>query len=133
MGAGCGVEAAIGQYQALDRPTVYQVLSYDLVHVFRLDEAVPDGFRIDDDGRAMLALVEASGFIGPNRVLQAGIFHLVLEQALQLALSVVRAGWSCAAGLAHIGADKYMPLKLRQNSYLLLPSYIPKSSRFSTR
>ena len=130
MRAAGRIEAVIHQHEPLNGPAMHQVLCHNLLYVFRLYKAVPYRFRIDDDCGAVFALVKAARFIRANRVFQAHIFHLVLEQAVQLALPVVGAGRSCAAGLAHVGADKYMPLKLGQNSNLLFPSYNPKSPGF---
>lgn len=43
---------------------------HDLVDVCRGDTAVPDTFRVDDDGDAVLALIEAAGLIGAHATLQ---------------------------------------------------------------
>ena len=74
-----GVEAGCGQAQTFHGAAVDEVLCDDFLHVFQLDEAVPDSLGIDHDRRTMLALVEAAGFVGADEVLEAGIFDGVLE------------------------------------------------------
>lgn len=85
------IEAAVSQNQPLDRAAMHQMLSDDLIHIFRLYKAVPYGFRVNDYSRAMLALVEASSLVGAGGIFQARGLHLVLEQPVQLALAVVGA------------------------------------------
>jgi len=58
-----GVEAVVSDDKALDGTSADEVFADDLGDVFDLDPAIPDGFRVDDDGRAVLALLEASGFV----------------------------------------------------------------------
>ena len=55
-----GVEARVGEAEALDGAAVEDVLGDDLVYVLDLDEAVPDGLGVDNDRMAVLALVEAA-------------------------------------------------------------------------
>ena len=57
-----GVEARVGEAEALDGTIVEEVFGNDLVDVAGVDVAVPDRFGIDDDDGAVLALVEAAGF-----------------------------------------------------------------------
>ena len=80
-----------------------------------LTPAVPDGLGIDDDCRAVLALVEASGLVGADRAGEAGGFHRVLEAGVELALAVGGAGGARAAGFAEVGADEYVALEFRQS------------------
>ncbi len=58
-----GVEAVVCDDEALDGAAADEVLADDIGDVFDFDLAIPDGFRVDDDGRAVLALVEASGLV----------------------------------------------------------------------
>ena len=46
--------------------------SDDFGHVFDRDSAVPDSFRINDDGWAVLALLEAAGFFDADGAAEAG-------------------------------------------------------------
>jgi hypothetical protein len=54
------VKARVGEEKALDGATVQQVLTDNLRNIFYVDEAVPNGLRIDDHDGAMLALVETA-------------------------------------------------------------------------
>ena len=74
-----GVEARVGEAEALDGTIVEEVFGDDLVDVAGMDVAVPDGVGIDDDDGAVLALVEAAGFVGADVVLESGFLDGVLE------------------------------------------------------
>lgn len=58
-----GVEAVVGDAEPLDGTASDEVFTDDLGDVFDLDSAVPYGFRVDNDGWAVLALLEASGLV----------------------------------------------------------------------
>jgi hypothetical protein len=73
------VETGVGEAQALDGTVVEEVLGDDFLDVFDVDEAVPNGLGIDHDDGAVLALVEAAGFVGPDVVLEAGFLDGVFE------------------------------------------------------
>ena len=64
--ASARVDAAIGQLEALDGPVAYNVRFDDFRNVGELHPSVPDTLGINYDGRTVLTLVEASGFISPN-------------------------------------------------------------------
>jgi hypothetical protein len=51
----------------------------DLDDIVHGDLAVPDLFRINDEGDAVLALVEAAGVVGPNALAKASRGQLLLE------------------------------------------------------
>ena len=72
MRADGGVEAVVGDDKALDGTSGDEVLADDFGHVFDSDATVPDGFRVDDNGRAVFALVEASGFVGADGAGETG-------------------------------------------------------------
>jgi hypothetical protein len=74
-----GVEAGVGESQALDGTAVEEMLGDYLFDVFQVDEAVPDGLGIDHDYGAVFALIEAAGFVGPDVVLKTGFLDGVLE------------------------------------------------------
>jgi hypothetical protein len=71
MGTGHGIQAGIGDQQALYWFSADDVGSDDFLNVVLRYVAVPDCFRIDDDRWPMLALIEASGFIGSNSIADA--------------------------------------------------------------
>ena len=60
MRAGFCIDAFLGQPEALNRLAAYQVLFHDLRRVGWLYMAIPDGIWINDDRRAVFALVEAA-------------------------------------------------------------------------
>ncbi len=66
MFTGGGIEAGVGDLQPLHRFAVEDVRLDDLVDIGQGDMSVPNGFWIDDDGRPVLALIEASGFVGAD-------------------------------------------------------------------
>ena len=55
--------------QAIDGNATDQMLFDDLAYVFHFDAAVPDLLRIDDDGDAARALIEAAGGVARIRPL----------------------------------------------------------------
>lgn len=79
-----GVDAGVGKAEAFDGAAVEEVLLDDLFGVAGFGEAVPDGVGIDDEDGAVLALVETTGFIDADAVLEAGGFDGVLEGAAEL-------------------------------------------------
>jgi hypothetical protein len=115
-----GVEAGIWQAQPFDGTAVEEMLGDDLLDVFDVDEAVPDGLGIDHDDGAMLALVEAAGFVGPDMVFEASVFDGVLEGGFELFASVGKATGAGGAFVALVGADKDVMIEFRH--YLCSPS-----------
>jgi hypothetical protein len=79
VGTVLGVEAGVRETEALDGTVVDEVLGDDLIDVASMNVAVPDGLGIDDDYWAVFALVEASGFIGADVVLEAGFLDGIFE------------------------------------------------------
>src|SRR6187549_3302524 len=69
--------------QARHRRAADDVLLDDLVHVGFGHPAVPYGLGIDDDGRALLTLVEAPGLVGTDAAVQAALGQRLLERLLQ--------------------------------------------------
>ena len=51
----------------------------DFVHVIETNALIPNAIRIDDDGRATLAGIEAAGFVGAHFSLQTAAVQLFLE------------------------------------------------------
>ena len=88
-----GVDAGVGKAEALDGTAVEEVLLDDLFGVVGIGETVPDGFGIDDEDGAVLALIEATGLVDANAVLEAGGLDGILEGATEfLAVFVTTAG-----------------------------------------
>jgi hypothetical protein len=112
VGAALGVEAGIGEQKALDWTAVDEVLTDNLVNIFRVDEAVPDGVRIDDHYGAVLALVETAGFVGADFAFQPGVLDCVLEGPFQLAAAVAGTAGTGGVLVPLVGADEEMMLEL---------------------
>jgi hypothetical protein len=111
-----GVEAGSRQAKPLHGAAMEKVLFDNLVHIFQLDEAVPDRLGIDDDHGAMLALVEAAGLVGANQVLEAGILYSVLEGGFELFAALGKATRAGCVPVALVGANEEMVLKFRHRS-----------------
>jgi hypothetical protein len=60
MGTLVAVDAGFSQAQPLHRTSSNKVLLDDLLNVAGMHIAVPDGLRINNDDRAMLALIQAA-------------------------------------------------------------------------
>ena len=100
-----GVDAGVGKTEAFDGAAVEEVLVDDLLGVVRVGEAVPDGFGIDDEDGAVLALIEAAGLVDADAVLQAGGFDGVLEGAAEC-LAVFEGAAGAGGFVALVEADE---------------------------
>jgi hypothetical protein len=114
-----GVDAGVGEAEAIDGTAVEEVLLDDLLGVAGVGETVPDGFGIDDEDGAVLALIEASGLIDADTMLEAGGFDGVLERAAEFL--AVFAGTAGAPGgfVALVEADKEVVFKDRHRDDLM--------------
>jgi hypothetical protein len=112
VGAALGVEAGVGEQKALDRTAVDEVLADNLVDIFRVDEAVPDGVGIDNHYGAVLALVETAEFVGADFALQTGHLDCVLEGAFQLAAAVADTAGTGGVFVTLVGAEEEVMLEL---------------------
>jgi hypothetical protein len=82
--ARAGVDATLRQAQALDGAVAGNVGLNDLGDVGELYVSVPDALGIDHDGRTVLALVEASGFVSADGGLQPAEGELSLKGPLEI-------------------------------------------------
>jgi hypothetical protein len=73
------IQAGIGQQQALDRFATDDVGLNDFINVSFGDVSIPDGFGIDHEIRAVLALIETACLVGPNFALETAFRQLLLE------------------------------------------------------
>jgi hypothetical protein len=107
------IEAGSRKTEPLHRAAMQEVFVDDLIYIFELDEAVPDRLGIDDDNRAMLALVEAARLVGANKVLQSCVLNSVLERKFELFTSLGQAAWTGRVLVTLVGANEEMMLKFR--------------------
>ncbi len=120
MRAAWRVQAFLGHTQPLDWPAGNQVLGDNLRRIPWLDVAVPDRFGIDHHHRAVLALVQAAGFVDAHVAAEACRLHLLLQLGVQAAASVARTGAPRRALGPRVAADKDMTLKCGQTDFLLI-------------
>ena len=73
------VEARVRQHKSLSRLSAYDVRLDNLIHISESDPAVPNSIRIDDEIRAMLALIKATRLIGPYSSFKATLRQLLFE------------------------------------------------------
>jgi hypothetical protein len=95
----------VEDFSSLDRP------GDDARHIFERDSAVPDPLRIDDDGRAMLALVKTAGVIGAGERAQPRFLQLNLEGVLERLMAIRITATPFMARLSHISAYKNVVMK----------------------
>ena len=113
VGAKLGIEAGVGETQTFYGTAVEKVLGDDLLDVFDVDEAVPNGLGVDHDDWPVLALVEAAGFVGSDVVLEAGFLDGVLEGGFELFTAVWKAAGTVGAFVALVSADKDVVVEFR--------------------
>jgi hypothetical protein len=114
VGALLDVEADVGEAQALDRTAVEEMLRDDFFDVFDVDEAVPNGLRIDNNDRTVFALVETARFVGPDVVFEAGVLDGILEGGFKLFAAARKAARTVGAFVAFVGANEDVVVKFRQ-------------------
>ena len=111
MRAGFGVDALLGKAETLHGTAANEVFFDDDGSVFRLDVAVPHGFRVDDNRGAVFALVEAAGLVDAHAAGEAGGLSELLQLRVQLALAIGGAGWARRIGGALIVTDEDVTFK----------------------
>jgi hypothetical protein len=111
VGAVFGVDAGVGQAETLDGATMEEVFLDDLFGVVGVGETVPDGFGVDDEDGAVLALVEATGLVDTDAVLQAGGFDGVLEGSAEFLAVFVAATGAGGGFVPFVQADKEVVFK----------------------
>jgi len=116
--AGLGVEAFVGEAEALDGAAGDKVLVDDFGGVFKADVAVPDGLGVDDDCPAVFALVEAAGLVDADARCEAGGLGELLNGGVELGLAVGVAGRARGVLGAGVGADKDVAFKWGQEGLL---------------
>jgi hypothetical protein len=118
MFASCGIQAAVGKYQALHGISADNVGVDNFINVREGNATIPNGFRVNHQIRAVLALIQTACLVRPDFPLQPLFCELLLEQFLQLG---ARFGIAAAARMsfgALISADEDVFLKGRHTSTL---------------
>ncbi len=106
-----GIDAGVGKAEALDGAAVEEVLLNDLFGVAGVGETVPDGFGVDDEDGAVLALVEATGFVDADAMLEAGGFDGILESATEFLAVLVAAAGAGGGIVALVETDEEVMFK----------------------
>jgi hypothetical protein len=101
-----GVDAGVGKAEALDGAAVEEVLLNDFFGVVGIGETVPDGFGVDDEDGTVLALIEATGFVDTDAVLEASRFDGILEGAAEFLAVFVAAAGAGGGIVSLVEADK---------------------------
>ena len=73
------IQAAIGHHQALNWLAADDVRVNDFIDIGLGDEAVPYGFGIDHEVRAVFALIEAARLVGTHFAFEAPFRQFLLE------------------------------------------------------
>jgi len=100
------VEAFVGEPQAVDWFAADDVRLDDFFDVGLGDVSIPDGFGIDHKIRAVLALVETAGLVGPYFPLKAAFGQFLLEYFLELRLACGIAASSGTSRWTLVAADE---------------------------
>jgi hypothetical protein len=111
--AGGSIQAGVGQHQALHRFSTDDVRFDDFVNVGFGDVSVPYGIGIDHDIRAMLALIETTGFVSADSSLESAFGQFLFEQFLKPCLAVRIAAPPRISGRALIAAYEDVFFELR--------------------
>ncbi len=112
MCAGSCVEAGICQLESFYWFATDDVRIDDFVHVVFGHMSIPDGVRVDDNIRAVLALVEAAGLVGADFAFQAAFSQLLFEELLQAGLGGGIAAPAWVPRRALITTDKDVLIEL---------------------
>lgn len=102
------IDALIGKRESFHRLSSENVRLNDLRDIGYRDAAIPHGVRVDDDCRSVLALIEATGLVRPDLVIQAARDKFFLKGELQLTQCV---GITATSGMTvgtFVCADKNM-------------------------
>ena len=73
------IEAAVGQHQALDWLATDYVGFDDFLDIGLGDVSIPNGLGIDDNSRAVLALIETAGLVGSYSAFETAFRKFLFE------------------------------------------------------
>jgi hypothetical protein len=87
---------------------MHQVFLHDLLRIFRVDETVPDSLWIHHQHCGMLALVEASGRVHSDLMLQTGFFYGIFQSSTKLFAMLIGATGARRRLVTFIQTDEEM-------------------------
>ena len=111
VGAGFGVKAGVSDAESLDGAAGDEVLGDNFIGIFGFDAAIPDGIGVDNDGGAVLALVEAAGLVDADAAGEAGFPSELREAGVERTLAVGSAGGAGRIGGADVVTDEDVTLE----------------------
>jgi len=114
MGAVGIVQARVGYRQVIQDFAPHDRLGHDPRDVPDLYPTVPDSLGIDDDRWTVLALIEATGVIGPRQATETRGIQLLLERRAQRLSAFWITTAAAMAGVANVAADEDM---VRESSH----------------
>jgi hypothetical protein len=120
MRAPVAVDAGFRQAQPFDWPPLEKMLLDNLLRITRMNLPVPHRIRVDDDNRAMLALIQTAGLVRPNLLFQARFLDGVLEGRFELLASLRQTAWPRSRAIPFVGTDKKM---MFEKGHSLLDSF----------
>ena len=112
MGTTLHIQARVRNHQPLHGPISDNMLIQNFIHICSRHPAIPHGVRIHHHRRPVLALIEASGFVGTHLSFQSPCRHAGLKQLMNLGSSRIARSFRVSFRPL-IGAYKNVSLKLR--------------------
>jgi len=116
MGTVVGIDAGVGEEEPFDRTAVYQVFLNDFLNVTLVDKTIPNGFGVDDEDWAVLALVQAAGLVNADAVLEASGLYGVFQGSPELFRVFVAAAGASGGVVAFVDADEEVVFKIRHKT-----------------
>ena len=96
---------------------LHYVAFHDFRHIGVRFDAVPDSFGINDDAGSEGAMVETSGFIRANHILEVEPLRFLLEPGMQRLGSEFRAAAARIVGASLVGTNENMSRECGQRTF----------------
>ena len=129
MGACLGIDTFVREAKTLHGLAVEQVRLDNFVDILQAHESVPDSFRVDDNGDAVFALIEAAGGVDADGTSKTGSFGGVFEGLTNCGGILGRATPFGMIRRALVGADENVTFKRRHQVYPIRAGLIRKPIR----
>ena len=107
--------------QAFHQFTLDHVSFHDFGHVGFIAHPIPDPFRINDDARAIFAMIQTSRLVGANHAMEPEPLNFLFEEGVKFHGSIVRATSPRISFRALVDADKNMMFEATHVSVSFLP------------